>query len=60
MAFMNIVEHIRKVWGSRSLSPGDWAEDGNLDAVLQHLTLAAVAAGDQGFYTVLSSFYDRF
>ncbi|KAF2034490.1 hypothetical protein EK21DRAFT_97575 [Setomelanomma holmii] len=49
MAFTDIVEHIRNTWGSH-----------NLGSLLQHLTFAAVAAGDQGFHTVLNNLYERY
>jgi hypothetical protein len=60
MAFMDIIEHIRNTYGTKSTSPYDWAKDDTLGALLQHLTFAAMAAGDQGYYTILNNVYDRF
>ncbi|KAF7190458.1 hypothetical protein HII31_08172 [Pseudocercospora fuligena] len=59
LAFTDILEHIRKTYGSASSSPQAWAADDNLGALIQHITFAAVAAADQGYYTVLNRLYER-
>lgn len=60
LAFTDILERIRHTWGSQSASPQSWARDEELGSLVQHLTFAAVAAGDQGYYTVLNSLYDTY
>jgi hypothetical protein len=60
MAFTDILEQIRNVWGSESMEPQAWAEDQCLGTLVQHLTFAAVAAGDQGYYTVLNMLYEKY
>jgi hypothetical protein len=51
--------NIRDNWGSASPAPQPWAQDDRLESLVQHLTFAAVAAGDQGYYTVLNDLYDK-
>jgi hypothetical protein len=60
MAFTDVLNHIRCTYGSSSFSPQHWAVDSNLGTLLSHLTFAAVAAGDQGFHTVLNNLYERY
>lgn len=60
MAFLHILEHIRSTWGSSSTAPQAWAEDANLPILVQHLTFAAVPAGDQGYYTILNDLYRKY
>ncbi|KAH7079352.1 hypothetical protein BKA63DRAFT_563987 [Paraphoma chrysanthemicola] len=60
LAFTEILEHIRSTWGSESSASHDWAVDSHLNSLVQHLTFAAVAAADQGYYTVLNSLYERY
>ncbi|KAH6288706.1 hypothetical protein HBI39_215510 [Parastagonospora nodorum] len=60
MAFMDIVHHVRTTWGSESPAPCDWAKDEGFASLIQHLTFAAVAAGDQGFHTVLNNVYEHY
>ncbi|KAF2127856.1 hypothetical protein P153DRAFT_376802 [Dothidotthia symphoricarpi CBS 119687] len=60
LAFTDILEHIRTTCGSASPSPQPWAVDSNLGSLFQHFTFAAVAAGDQGYYTVLNNLYERY
>lgn len=57
---MEIIEYIRSSFGVRSSQPQDWAKDENLGSLIQHLTFAAVGAGDQGFYSVLNNMYERY
>ncbi|CAI9635564.1 unnamed protein product [Alternaria burnsii] len=59
MAFTDILEHIRCTYGSESAPSQAWAEDNNIGNLVQHLTFAAMAAGDQGFHTVLNNLYER-
>jgi hypothetical protein len=59
MAFTDILEHVRSTYGSESESQHPWALDSNLDLLLQHLTFAAIGAGDRGFHTVLNRLYKR-
>jgi hypothetical protein len=58
IAFTDILEKIRHTWGSQSASPQSWAQDEELGSLVQHLTFAAVAAGDYGYYTVLNQLYE--
>lgn len=58
MAITDIVEYIRSAYGSTSSSCQDSAKDGNLGFLIQHLTFAAMAAGDMGFHTVLNQLYE--
>ncbi|EUC41735.1 hypothetical protein COCMIDRAFT_29552 [Bipolaris oryzae ATCC 44560] len=60
MAFTDILERIRHTWGDQSGSPQSWARDEVLRELVQHITFAAVAAGDQGYYTLLNDLYDRY
>lgn len=60
MAFAVIVEHLRDTYGSSSSSCQEWAKDQNFGCLVQHLTFAAIAAGDKGFHTVLNHLYDRY
>ncbi|OAL45382.1 hypothetical protein IQ07DRAFT_684305 [Pyrenochaeta sp. DS3sAY3a] len=60
IAFTDILEKIRHTWGSQSASPRSWAQDEELGSLVQHLTFAAVAAGDQGYYTVLNQLYETY
>lgn len=60
MAFTDILEHVRSMYGSQSSSPQTWAVDSNLHSLIQHLTFAAVAAADKGFHTVLNNLYERY
>lgn len=60
MAFTDILHTIRHTWGSQCASPQSWAQDEALGSLVQHLTFAAVAAGDQGYYTVLNDLYDKY
>ncbi|XP_014562611.1 hypothetical protein COCVIDRAFT_32541 [Bipolaris victoriae FI3] len=60
MAFTDILERIRHTWGDPSGSPQSWARDEVLRELVQHITFAAVAAGDQGYYTVLNDLYDKY
>ncbi|ORY01424.1 hypothetical protein BCR34DRAFT_637258 [Clohesyomyces aquaticus] len=48
MAFTEILERIRHTW------------DEKLGSLVQHLTFAAVAAGDRGYYTVLNQLYKTY
>ncbi|KAH7130694.1 hypothetical protein B0J11DRAFT_430374, partial [Dendryphion nanum] len=57
LAFTEILEGIRHRWGSQSESPQLWAQDKDLGSLVQHLTFAAVSAGDQGYYTILNDLY---
>lgn len=58
LAFTEILEEIRHTWGSQSASPQFWAQDENLGSLVQHITFAAVAAGNLGCYTVLNRLYE--
>lgn len=60
IAFTDILESIRRTWGSLSASPRSWAQDEEFGSLVQHLTFAAVAAGDQGYYTVLNQLYETY
>ncbi|KAI8931193.1 hypothetical protein NX059_011543 [Plenodomus lindquistii] len=60
LAFSDILDQIRKTYGSTSASPQTWAIDSNLGSLVQHFTFAAVAAADQGYYTVLNELYMRY
>lgn len=59
LAFTDILERIRHTWGDQSGSPQSWARDEVLRELVQHITFAAVAAGDQGYYTVLNDLYQK-
>ncbi|KAF2006155.1 hypothetical protein P154DRAFT_559300 [Amniculicola lignicola CBS 123094] len=58
IAFTDILERIRCTRGLQSGSPQSWAQDKELGSLVQHLTFAAVPAGDQGYYTVLNQLYE--
>ncbi|PVI05632.1 hypothetical protein DM02DRAFT_685435 [Periconia macrospinosa] len=60
IAFTDILERIRRTWGSQSASPQSWAQDEEFGSLVQHITFAAVAAGDQGYYTVLNQLYETY
>lgn len=60
MAFTDILERIRHTWGDQSGSPQSWARDEVLRELVQHITFAAVAAGDIGYYTVLNDLYHKY
>ncbi|CAI6327759.1 unnamed protein product [Periconia digitata] len=59
LAFSEILERIRNRWGSGSDSPQPWAKDENLGSLVQHLTFAAVSAGDFGYYSALNRLYEK-
>ncbi|KAH9869063.1 hypothetical protein J1614_008140 [Plenodomus biglobosus] len=60
LAFTDLLNHIRNTYGSASPSPQSWATDSNLGSLVQHLTFCAVAAADQGYYTILNELYERY
>ena len=60
IAFTDILNHIRDTYGSASLAPQQWASDENLSNLISHFTFAAIAVGDQGYYTILNNLYDRY
>ncbi|KAI9701623.1 MAG: hypothetical protein M1820_006394 [Bogoriella megaspora] len=60
LAFTDILERVRHTWGSKSTSPQSWAQDEKLGSLFQHLTFAAVAAGDMGYYTILNRLYETY
>ncbi|EME83603.1 uncharacterized protein MYCFIDRAFT_136419 [Pseudocercospora fijiensis CIRAD86] len=59
-SFTEILEHIRKTYGSTSPAAQTWASDEKLGNLIQHITFAAVAAGDRGHYTLLNRLYEQY
>lgn len=57
---MDMVEHIRSTLGSLASNPNPWAIDESLGSLIQHLTFAAFASADQGYYTVLNQLYEKY
>lgn len=54
---MDILTRIRTRWGPQSTQQQSWAKDEELGALVQHLTFAAMPAGDIGYYPVLNELY---
>ncbi|KAF1968973.1 hypothetical protein BU23DRAFT_582911 [Bimuria novae-zelandiae CBS 107.79] len=59
-ADIDIVEHIRNTWGTQSIGPQEWTKEESLGSLVQHLTVAAIGAADQGYYTTLNDFYGQY
>jgi hypothetical protein len=60
LAIMDIVEHLRTTFGSRSPNPRAWAQDTNLGTLLRHITFAEFAASGTAYNAHLNEFYERY
>lgn len=60
LAFIDIVEHLRRTFGDASSSPHPWCSDHNLTYTIRHITFAEFAASSSSYNAHLNAYYSKY